>query len=116
MKKKTTREIARIRLFHSLEREVPKKKEAKPKARVIPGKGKRLSVIALATLAVLTQSCSGVITIASTEGLEAQGRAYAGMIEQGKATPDTKTAYWENENIIARKKSWLENVIHGGEK
>lgn len=58
-------------------------------------------------------SCSGVVTFASTEGIEAQNRGRIGLVENGKASPNTKTAYWENENMIANKKSWIENIFKG---
>jgi len=62
---------------------------------------------------VCLTSCSGVVTFASTEGIEAQNRGRIGLVENGKASPNTKTAYWENENMIANRPSFLQKLFLG---
>lgn len=56
-------------------------------------------------------SCSGVVQFASTEGIAAMGRANVGLIENGKASKNIKTAYWQNENILAKKRGLIDKLF-----
>lgn len=106
-KRKTakTAKIAKIRLLAYQETE-------RKKGRVAPAS----KLIAVALILSCASSCSGVVTFASTEGLEAQGRARTGLVEQAMSGQDAETAYWQNEKMRTGRKSWIERMIIGGDK
>jgi hypothetical protein len=57
----------------------------------------RKVLFAVACLALA--GCSGFAVLAGTgDGFRAFNDGQVGLVEQGKATPDVKTAYWDHRN------------------
>jgi len=55
---------------------------------------------------------------ADAEGLRQFGTALNGLVTTGKATPDTKDAYWQNQDQAVKQKvlRFRPMVIKGGKK
>lgn len=104
MKNKGSKNIAKERLTKTIKRDRAITRSSRKIAR-------SLYLTGLFGIIAFTTSCSGII--ASRDAIEALNRGSIGIIEQTKATPDMKTAYFENENIIANQRGGLLSKLFG---